>query len=260
VVADREAAQASATVDLIRRASGQEVAVAVAVDLRDRAAVRQALAAAVAAYGGIDLVVNTAAIYPVAEQGKLTDGQWATTLDVNVTANARLVEEVAGILRAQDLEAAVVLVSSANAVVPKQGSEAYDVSKAAVNHLVRELAIALAPRVRVNGVSPATVVQGSTMFPRDRVMASLRKYGIAFDEAGNLWVTFPAWNAIGYLTPRRELEIVLEDGERSVLQRPSNICFGWEERKTAFIGSLDGNEIPYFEVPYPGARLIHQKS
>ena len=84
--------------------------------------------------------------------------------------------------------------------------------------------------------------------------------GIAFDEAGNLWVTFPAWNAIGYLTPRRELEIVLEDGERSVLQRPSNICFGGEERKTAFIGSLDGNEIPYFEVPYPGARLIHQKS
>jgi sugar lactone lactonase YvrE len=83
--------------------------------------------------------------------------------------------------------------------------------------------------------------------------------GIAFDEAGNLWVTFPAWNAVGYLTPRRELEMVLEDPERRVLQRPSNICFGWENRKTAFIGSLDGNEIPYFQVPHPGARLIHQK-
>jgi NAD(P)-dependent dehydrogenase (short-subunit alcohol dehydrogenase family) len=68
-------------------------------------------------------------------------------------------------------------------VVAKRGSEAYDVSKAAVNHLVRELAVALGPRVRVNGVSPATVVQGSTMFSRDRVMASLRKYGIAFEEA-----------------------------------------------------------------------------
>jgi len=56
------------------------------------------------------------------------------------------------------------------------------------------------------------------------------------------------------------LEIVLEDPERRVLRRPSNICFGWEERKTAFIGSLDGTEIPYFEVPDPGARLIHQKS
>jgi NAD(P)-dependent dehydrogenase (short-subunit alcohol dehydrogenase family) len=37
--------------------------------------------------------------------------------------------------------------------------------------------------VRVNAVAPATVVDGSTMFPRDRVLASLVKYGIAFDEA-----------------------------------------------------------------------------
>ena len=83
--------------------------------------------------------------------------------------------------------------------------------------------------------------------------------GIAFDEGGNLWITFPAWNAVGYLTPQRELEVVLEDPERKVLQRPSNICFGWEERRTAFIGSLDGPTIPYFQVPHPGARLIHQK-
>ncbi len=83
--------------------------------------------------------------------------------------------------------------------------------------------------------------------------------GIAFDEAGNLWVTFPAWNAVGYLTPRRELEVVLEDPGKKVLQRPSNICFGGEGRKTAFLGSLDGTTIPYFRVPHPGARLIHQK-
>ena len=83
--------------------------------------------------------------------------------------------------------------------------------------------------------------------------------GIAFDEAGNLWVTFPMWNAIGYIDTKGELEVVLEDPERRILQRPANICFGWDERKTAFIGSLDGREIPYFEVPNPGARLVHQK-
>jgi gluconolactonase len=83
--------------------------------------------------------------------------------------------------------------------------------------------------------------------------------GIAFDEAENLWVTFPAWNAIGYITPGGRLEVVLEDHERKVLHRPSNICFGWEERRTAFIGSLDGTTIPYFVVPHPGMRLVHQK-
>jgi gluconolactonase len=83
--------------------------------------------------------------------------------------------------------------------------------------------------------------------------------GIAFDETGNLWVAFPSWNAIGYIDPKGNLEIELEDRNGQVLQRPSNICFGWEGRKTAFIGSLDGTTIPYFEVPYPGARLVHQK-
>ncbi len=83
--------------------------------------------------------------------------------------------------------------------------------------------------------------------------------GIAFDEAGNLWVVFPAWNAIGYIDPQGNLVMVLEDRNGHVLHRPSNICFGWEGRKTAFVGSLDGTTIPYFEVPYPGMRLVHQK-
>jgi NAD(P)-dependent dehydrogenase (short-subunit alcohol dehydrogenase family) len=76
----------------------------------------------------------------------------------------------------------MVLTSSANAVVPKKGSEAYDTSKTALNHLIGELAITLGPLVRVNGIAPATVVAGSTMFPRDRVIQSLQKYEIAFTE------------------------------------------------------------------------------
>jgi gluconolactonase len=83
--------------------------------------------------------------------------------------------------------------------------------------------------------------------------------GIAFDEAGNLWVTFPPLNAIGYITPGGRLEMVIEDPQKKILKRPSNICFGWEERRTAFIGSLDGTTIPYFKVPHPGMRLVHQK-
>lgn len=78
------------------------------------------------------------------------------------------------------MSGSLVLATSANAVVAKKGMPAYDTSKAAANHLVRELAIELAPLVRVNGVAPATVVQGSSMFPRERVISSLTKYGVAF--------------------------------------------------------------------------------
>ena len=76
-----------------------------------------------------------------------------------------------------------MLTSSANAVVPKHGSEPYDVSKAAINHLIRELAIGLGPLVRVNGIAPATVIAGSSMFPRDRVIVSLQKYKIPVRES-----------------------------------------------------------------------------
>ena len=47
---------------------------------------------------------------------------------------------------------------------------------------MRELAIELAPNVRVNGLAPATVVTGSSMFPRERVISGLQKYGLPFDE------------------------------------------------------------------------------
>jgi len=82
--------------------------------------------------------------------------------------------------------------------------------------------------------------------------------GIAFDEAGNLWVTFPAWNAVGFITPEGELVMVLEDLQGVILKRPTNICFGWKNLETAFIGSLDGTRIPNFRVPYPGMKLVHQ--
>ncbi len=75
-----------------------------------------------------------------------------------------------------------MLTTSANAVVAKKGSLAYDTSKAAANHLVRELAIELAPLVRVNAVAPATVVKGSTMFPRDRVIARWRSTTSTYSE------------------------------------------------------------------------------
>jgi NAD(P)-dependent dehydrogenase (short-subunit alcohol dehydrogenase family) len=100
-----------------------------------------------------------------------------------VTGNYLLARQTDWVFREQTLPATMVLTGSANAIVPKVGSEAYDTSKAALNHLIRELAVRLSPEVRVNGIAPATVVAGSTMFPRERVIQSLQKYKIAFSES-----------------------------------------------------------------------------
>ena len=65
----------------------------------------QALREVVATFGGIDIVINTAAIFPSSPDGKISDAQWGVTLDINVTANHRLTEEAATHPEGQDLDA-----------------------------------------------------------------------------------------------------------------------------------------------------------
>ena len=163
--------------------SGAGDVVALGCDMTDRTSIQDALADVIFAYGGLDHVVVTAGLYvsPSAD-GRIPDAKWADTFRVNVTGPFLVADEADKVWEAQGLDGSMVITTSVNAVVPKAGSFAYDTSKAAANHLVRELAVTLAPRVRVNGVAPATVVEGSSMFPRDRVMASLAKYGLDYDE------------------------------------------------------------------------------
>jgi len=166
--------------------SGCGPAIGLACNITDRASVRAMLDQVALAYGGFDSICVTAGVFwPSDTSGHIPDDKWAVTFSVNVTGSYIVGDEAARTWKEQGLRGNLVLTTSANAVVAKKGSVAYDTSKAAANHLVREMAIELAPLVRVNGVAPATVVQGSAMFPRDRVIGSLAKYQIPYtdDEA-----------------------------------------------------------------------------
>jgi rhamnose utilization protein RhaD (predicted bifunctional aldolase and dehydrogenase)/NAD(P)-dependent dehydrogenase (short-subunit alcohol dehydrogenase family) len=184
VVADFDEVGAGKVADEARAISSPEVIAATAVDLSSRDSLTEAVNSTVSKFGGIDIVINTAAIYPVpGADGELSEAQWEKTFLVNVTGNYLLARHTEWVFKDQNLPVTMVLTSSANAVVPKKDSEAYDTSKAAVSHLIRELAMKLSPLVRVNGIAPATVVAGSTMFSRDRVIQSLQKYEVDFSEA-----------------------------------------------------------------------------
>jgi rhamnulose-1-phosphate aldolase/alcohol dehydrogenase len=153
-------------------------------DITVRASIRTVLHDVILAYGGLDDVIVTAGVYISSDaSGRIPDASWEQSFRVNVTGSYLLADEVQRIWEQQGFPGSMVVTTSVNAVVPKAQSPAYDASKAAANHLVRELAVRLAPLVRVNGVAPATVVEGSAMFPRDRVIASLAKYGLPHDES-----------------------------------------------------------------------------
>jgi NAD(P)-dependent dehydrogenase (short-subunit alcohol dehydrogenase family) len=193
VCVDRDEGAAQATAQAITDRHGVGIGVAgsgisscgpaigLYADITERERIRAMLEQVALAYGGLDAVAVTAGIFvPPDTAGRVPDDRWAQTFAVNVTGLYLVADEAATIWKAQGLPANLVLTTSVNAVVAKRGSVAYDTSKAAANHLVRELAMELAPLVRVNGVAPATVVEGSGMFPRERVIASLAKYGIAY--------------------------------------------------------------------------------
>jgi rhamnulose-1-phosphate aldolase/alcohol dehydrogenase len=195
VCVDLDDAAAKATADEIVAGYGSGIGVAgtglsncgpaigLGCDITNRESIARMFEAALLAYGGIDSVVVTAGIFvPPDKTGHIEDRLWDKTFAINVTGAYLVADEAGKILNRQGLAANIVLTTSANAVVAKKGSLAYDASKAAANHLVRELAIEFAPMVRVNAVAPATVVKGSTMFPRERVIASLTKYAIDFSE------------------------------------------------------------------------------
>lgn len=195
VCVDRDLANAQATAEQIVNTYGFGIGVAgsgisncgpalgVQADITQRESIRQALDELTLAYGGLDAVAVTAGIFvPPDTSGHIRDEQWALTFAINVTGLYLVADETAKLWKDQGLPVNLVLTTSANAVVAKKGSLAYDTSKAAANHLVRELAVELSPLVRVNGVAPATVVQGSAMFPRERVIASLAKYDIPYSE------------------------------------------------------------------------------
>jgi rhamnulose-1-phosphate aldolase/alcohol dehydrogenase len=198
VCVDMNQAAAEATAQEIIGKYGQGIGVAgsgvsscgpalgLAANITDRASIRAMLDQVALAYGGFDAIEITAGVFwPSDTSGHIPDDKWAFVFGVNVTGSYLVADEAAKTWKEQGLKGALVLTTSANAVVAKKGSVAYDTSKAAANHLVRELAMELAPLVRVNGVAPATVVQGSAMFPRDRVIGSLAKYNISYtdDEA-----------------------------------------------------------------------------
>lgn len=183
VVADFDHVGAKKVAEEAGALGSQEFVANATVDLGSSESLSEAARFTVLKFGGIDTIINTAAIYPVpGPDNELAETQWSKTFLVNVTGNYMLARATEWIFKDQNLPGSMVLTSSANAIVAKKGSEAYDTSKTALNHLIRELAIKLGPTVRVNGIAPATVVAGSTMFPRERVVQSLEKYQIAFSE------------------------------------------------------------------------------
>ncbi|MGA8134897.1 MAG: SDR family oxidoreductase [Pseudomonas gingeri] len=118
---------------------------------------------AIAAWGQLDVLVNNAGISRVIPHGDLASASsaaWHELNEVNVVAPFHLVTLAESALRdaARYRRAgSVVNISSHAGIRPKGASIPYAVSKAALNHMTRLLAVSLGPEIRVNAVAPGLV-------------------------------------------------------------------------------------------------------
>ncbi|MFS2048112.1 SDR family NAD(P)-dependent oxidoreductase [Variovorax sp. Varisp41] len=118
---------------------------------------------AIAAWGQLDVLVNNAGIskvIPHADLAAATSAVWHELHEVNVVAPFHLITLAESALREAALRrraGCVVNISSHAGVRPKGASIPYAVSKAALNHMTRLLALSLGPDIRVNAVAPGLV-------------------------------------------------------------------------------------------------------
>lgn len=160
-------------------------AVPLAADLSDPDACAGLVRAAGAALGPLDVLVHSAANFHRQSLEETDARRWSVAMDLNARAGLLLAREAAPMLRAR--RGRIVLISDFLAIQPLRGYVAHSVSKAAVEGLVRALAVELAPEVSVNGVAPGTVLvpEGTSPEQAERWSreAVLRRNGTPEDVA-----------------------------------------------------------------------------
>jgi 3-oxoacyl-[acyl-carrier protein] reductase len=130
----------------------------VQADVRSDHEVRKMMSAVQQHFGRLDILVNNAGLtrwVTLADLEGLTDAIWDEILDVNVKGAFRCTRAAAGMLK--EAQGMVINVSSISGVLAPStiSSLAYGTAKAALIYMTRALAVAMAPKVRVNGVAPA---------------------------------------------------------------------------------------------------------
>ena len=159
----------------------QVKAAAFACDITDQAAVEALVAAVMARFGRIDILVNDAAFnksVPFQDLDAMDMALWDKIMAVNLTGPMRLTKAVAPIMKAQG-QGRMVNISSVAGLTPSGSSIAYAISKAGLIHLTRCMAVALAPQVLVNCVAPG-LLEGT------RATANLRPEQVTNSAATSL--------------------------------------------------------------------------
>ena len=185
VIADLDAQKAS---EAAAEIGSSDVAVGVAADVTDEAAVQAMVDATVLAFGGLDLVVNNAGLSLSKSLLETTVADWDLQHDVMARGSFLVSRAAAKVLVEQQLGGDIVYISSKNSVFAGPNNIAYSATKADQAHQVRLLAAELGEHgVKVNGINPDGVVRGSGIFAGGWGAKRAAVYGVPESELGQYY-------------------------------------------------------------------------
>jgi NAD(P)-dependent dehydrogenase (short-subunit alcohol dehydrogenase family) len=152
-------------------------------DLTDESQIAQAMENAVKTFGGLDMLVLNAGIFPkAAPLSSLATAAWRQIMQINLDANLVLLREAHPLLKLAPNGGRVVVIGSKNVAAPGPGVAAYSASKAALQQLVRVAALEWgADKIRINTIHPNAVFD-TGLWTEEVLSARARSYGVSVDE------------------------------------------------------------------------------
>lgn len=152
-------------------------------DITSEEAVSAALEVALRRFGGLDMLILNAGIFPAGTPiASLTNAEWRSVFAVNVDANLALMRSCHPLLKLAPRAGRVVVIGSKNVAAPGSGAAAYSASKAAVTQLTRVAALEWGgDGIRVNVVHPNAVFD-TGIWTDDVLSERAKSYGLSIDE------------------------------------------------------------------------------
>ena len=166
----------------IKNLSDDEKILGIECDMTDEKAVRESVESVVREFGGLDLVVSNAGIFPSSENiTEISSESWSRSLDINLTSHQFLLKATVPYLK-NGYEPSVIFVASKNVVAPGPGAASYSVAKAGLTQLARVAALELGSLgIRVNVIHPNAVFDTS-IWSDDLIKERAEKYNMSVIE------------------------------------------------------------------------------
>jgi rhamnose utilization protein RhaD (predicted bifunctional aldolase and dehydrogenase)/NAD(P)-dependent dehydrogenase (short-subunit alcohol dehydrogenase family) len=152
-------------------------------DVTDAAQVRAAIERAVLAFGGVDMLVLNAGIFPASRKvAELPAEEWRKSMSVNLDANLLMMQACHPLLKLAPRGGRVVVIGSKNVPAPGPGASAYSAAKAALNQLVRIAALEWgADGIRINTLHPNAVFD-TGLWTEDVLAQRAKNYGMTVEQ------------------------------------------------------------------------------